>query len=289
MGNLDSPWHSRYIKGANLATSLDFRKYALLSFSHSFCSVSIPFVHTHSFSAEHWCSYIHFQEISKSVPSSYEMKLSLSLLLATSIATLTNAHGYFVSPKARLPGPAFQAACGQQAYYNMVGDINGNIQGLQSITANQPDYNPNTCHLWKCKGMKYADNKANVHRYSPGQVIPMDFEIRAPHDGYANVSIVRTVDNRVIYPNLKKWSQYALTSIPMKESWEKFSVKMPTTLGSQCARPGHCVIQMYWNAPSIDQTYESCIDFTMSGGSAKRGIEGLEMEERAHPRDFNQV
>ena len=91
--------------------------------------------------------------------------------------------------------------------------------------------------------MKYADNKNNVQKYSPGQTVPMNFVIRAPHSGYANVSIVSTRDNKVMYPNLKKWSQYALTSIPMKESWQKFSVKMPTTLGSQCAKPGHCVIQ----------------------------------------------
>ena len=175
-----------------------------------------------------------------------------------------------------------------QAYYNMAGDINGNIQGLEQVTQNQPDYNPEACHLWKCKGMKFADNKDNVQRYTAGQVVPMDFEIRAPHSGYANVSIVRIRDNTIIYANLKKWSQYALTSEPMKESWEKFSVKMPTTLGSQCARPGQCVIQMYWNAPDINQTYESCIDFTLSAVS-QRDVGTLEIGGRSHPRDFNQV
>lgn len=88
------------------------------------------------------------------------MQLIASLFAAASMAALANAHGYFVTPTARQPGPAFQAACGMQAYYQMSGDINGNIQGLTQTTKGQPDYNPAQCHLWKCKGMKYADNTA---------------------------------------------------------------------------------------------------------------------------------
>jgi len=128
--------------------------------------------------------------------------------------------------------------------------------------------------VWKCKGLKYADNTAHVQHYKPGQNVALDFEIVAPHDGYANVSII------------KKWSKYALTSTTIPESEEKFSIKMPTSLGSQCAKPGACATQMFWNAPSIDQTYESCIDFTLSGSSSKREVG---MEERAHARDFNKV
>jgi hypothetical protein len=217
------------------------------------------------------------------------MKLTLTLLTAAGMVAFTNAHGYFVSPKGRQPGSMYEKVCGQQAYYNMVGSINGNIQGLEQVVANQPDYHPTECHLWKCKGLRYADNTANVQHYSSGQTVALNFQIVAPHDGYANVSIVSLKDNKVITPNLKKWSKYALTSVPVPESQEKFSVKIPSTLGSQCASPGECVIQMYWNAPSIDQTYESCIDITISGSSSKREAEGLEMEERAHPRDFNKV
>ena len=238
-----------------------------------------------------------------------KMKVLLSIWLATSAATLANAHGYFTSPKARQPGPAMEAACGQQAFDNMASDINGNIQGLQQVTANQPDYNPNTCknlfimipndtfakytqqclgHLWKCKGMKYADNKANVQQYTAGQTVPLNFDIVAPHDGYANVSIIGLNDDNVL-ATLKSWKQYALTSIPIKPGWEKFSVTMPTSLGSQCAQPGHCAIQMYWNAPSIDQTYESCIDITVGGSTGKRYAESVELESRAHARDFMRV
>ncbi len=141
--------------------------------------------------------------------------------------------------------------------------------------------------MWKCKGLKYADNTAHVQHYKPGQNVALDFEIVAPHDGYANVSIISTAgDGHIIAANLKKWSKYALTSTTIPESEEKFSIKMPTSLGSQCAKPGACATQMFWNAPSIDQTYESCIDFTLSGSSSKREVG---MEERAHARDFNKV
>ncbi|KAK5175745.1 uncharacterized protein LTR77_000884 [Saxophila tyrrhenica] len=213
------------------------------------------------------------------------MKFTLAFLTAASMAALTNAHGYFTSPGARQPGEAYQKSCGMQAYYNMRGSINGNIQGLYQVVAGQDDYNPKTCKLWKCKGLKYADNKANVQHYKPGQTVPLEFEIVAPHNGYANVSIISLQgDGHVIAP-LKKWSQYALNTVPIKESEEKFSVKMPASLGSQCSKPGHCAIQMFWNAESIDQTYESCIDFTLSG-SGKRDVEEI---ERAHPRDFNKM
>lgn len=72
-----------------------------------------------------------------------------SSLLA--LAALANAHGYFESPVGRQPGDAFKAACGDQAYNMMSSDINGNIQGLMQLTANQADYNADECDLWKCK------------------------------------------------------------------------------------------------------------------------------------------
>lgn len=278
----------------------------------SLCEQSTLFT-SKSFATEHWLlafpKFIHSKSPTQD-QTTHDMQLTLSLLTAASMAALANAHGYFTSPGARQPGTAFQKSCGMQAYYNMVGSINGNIQGLEQVVAGQSDYNPATCHLWKCKGkqttnphhlnritnptnsgMKYADNTAHVQHYTPGQTVNLDFQIVAPHSGYANVSIINLAGDSgsVIAPNLKKWSQYALTSAPIPESEEKFSIKMPTSLGSQCSQPGNCAIQMYWNAPSIDQTYESCIDFTLSGSSSKREAEGLEMEERAHARDFNRV
>lgn len=125
--------------------------------------------------------------------------------------------------------------------------------------------------------MKYADNTAQIHAYKPGQKIALNFQIRAPHTGYANVSIIdlATDDGTIIAADLKKWDVYASNAVPLVPSQENFDITMPTSLGSKCAKKGACAIQMHWNAPDINQTYQSCIDFTLSAGSSKR-----------HARDF---
>lgn len=211
------------------------------------------------------------------------MKFSITAI-TLGLAAYANAHGYFVSPAPRQPGPAFAADCGQQALSTWSSDINGNIQGLMQIVSNQPDFNAKRCKVDKCKGMKYADNKGRVQTYKAGQSVPMEFNIAAPHDGHANVSIISLRNNKVIH-QLKSWDEYALTSRPSQPSERNFNVKIPN-LGNKCKKAGQCAIQMYWDAPSIDQTYESCIDFKI-GGSAKRDeVEG-EAEERMHPRDFS--
>ena len=117
----------------------------------------------------------------------------------------------------------------------------------------------------------------------------MTFTIRAPHTGVANVSIVSTANNVLIAKNLIAWDVYASTAVPTVASQQSFSIKMPTNLGSQCAAAGACVIQMYWDAASVDQTYESCIDFSMPAAASKRGLDG-EVEDvvaRPHARDFS--
>ncbi|CAK3911754.1 Hypothetical predicted protein [Lecanosticta acicola] len=205
------------------------------------------------------------------------MKLTIPSSLLT-LAVLANAHGYFESPIGRQPGDAFKAACGQQAYDMMQADINGNIQGLEQLTANQADYKASECELWKCKGMKYTDNTAQVQTYKAGEKVPLYFNIRAPHDGYANVSIIDTTSNAILAANLSAWDRYALTEVPIKTTWTNFTVTMPTDLGSKCASAGTCAIQMHWNAQSINQTYQSCIDFTMAGSSKGR--------RKRHAREF---
>ena len=213
------------------------------------------------------------------------MKTTFTIIATAGMAALANAHGYFTSPAARQPGNAFKDACGQQAYYNMDGNINGNIQGLEQVTQGQPDYHPAECELWKCKGMKYQDNTANVHHYTAGQSVPLHFNIQAPHTGTANVSIIDLATNTVIGKELKTWSVYASNSVPIVASQESFDITIPSNLGNKCATAGKCAIQMHWNAESINQTYQSCIDMTVSG-SGKRSAEVFEVTERNHARDF---
>ena len=196
-----------------------------------------------------------------------------TLVAAGGMIASVNAHGFVTSPPARMPGDAMQEACGMQVYYNQMGDNYGNVQGELQVAATQNDYKEDPCNIWMCKGFKFADNKDNVQSYSAGETVPITVDIRAPHTGYANVSIVKTSTNTMISDILKSWDVYASTSSPIPDGNENFEITMPD-VGGECATAGDCVIQWYWNAPDIDQTYESCIDFTMSGSGSGSGAGG---------------
>jgi len=209
------------------------------------------------------------------------MKFSITAL-TLAMAAYANAHGYFKSPPARLPGPGFKAECGDNAWYAMKGDINGNIQGMQNqIPAEK--FAEGRCKIDKCKGMKWMDNKDRVQTYRQGQVVPMEFDITAPHSGYANVSIINLEFNTVM-ATLKTWDKYALTENSDFTGMEKFSVTIPDLKG-KCVIAGRCAIQMFWHAPkNVDQTYESCIDFKLAGNGKRDAV-----EERMHTRDFHYI
>ncbi|KAI6837803.1 hypothetical protein KC332_g6303 [Hortaea werneckii] len=197
------------------------------------------------------------------------MKFTTSTLAAAGgMIASANAHGFITSPQARMPGDAMQSACGTQVYYNQMGDNYGNVQGELQVASSQDDYKADPCNIWMCKGFKFEDNKDNAQSYTPGQNVDFTVDIRAPHTGYANVSIVKTSSNTMISDMLKKWDVYASTSTPVPDADKEFSITMPSDLGDECATAGDCVIQWYWNAPDIDQTYEACVDFTMSGSGS---------------------
>ncbi|KAF2233882.1 hypothetical protein EV356DRAFT_503130 [Viridothelium virens] len=194
------------------------------------------------------------------------MKQTSTVLSVAGLVSMVSAHGFITSPQARMPGTAMQAACGQQVYNNQAADNYGNIQGELQVAASQSDYNAASCDITLCKGYKYADNTKNVFSYTAGQVIPIKFDVRAPHTGVANVSIVNTKTNTVIGSPLKSWATFASNSAPIPAEDTSFSITMPD-VSSECGTAGACVIQHWWNAASIDQTYESCLDFTMGSGS----------------------
>ncbi len=141
----------------------------------------------------------------------------------------------------------------------------GNIQGELQIAAGQSDFDAAACDVWLCKGYQFADNAGGVQTFAPGQVVPMEIEIRAPHTGTANVSVVRTSTNAVLGGGpLVSFDDYASTAHSIPAGQTSFDVTIPADLGGECAAPGDCVLQWYWDARSIDQTYESCVDFVVS-------------------------
>ncbi|KAF2845487.1 hypothetical protein T440DRAFT_265548 [Plenodomus tracheiphilus IPT5] len=187
---------------------------------------------------------------------------SAAIALAGFISSVA-AHGFIESPTPRMPGEGLRAACGDQVFNQQSSDHYGNVQGaLQNLQGDHPD-----CKMWQCKGVPFSD-AGEIFSYTAGQVIPMKVEIRAPHDGVANVSIVKVSSDTVIGSPLISWDEYALTSSPMSAhpDWTSFDITMPD-VSSECANAGDCVIQWFWDAPKISQTYEACIDFKMGGGS----------------------
>ncbi|KAJ5247387.1 chitin binding protein [Penicillium chermesinum] len=199
------------------------------------------------------------------------MQQYIAFAALAGLLPLVHGHGFVTNPTPRLPGSAMEAACGQQAYNNQEADRYGNVQGMLQVASSQSDYNAAECDIWLCKGYKYADNKKNVYSYSAGQTVDFTVDIRAPHTGVANVSVVDTASNTVIGDPLVYWPVYASVATTLPANDTKFSVTIPDDLGDKCTTGGACVLQWYWYAQSIDQTYESCVDFTVGGSDSGSG------------------
>ncbi|KAL1734440.1 hypothetical protein EV714DRAFT_281183 [Schizophyllum commune] len=192
-----------------------------------------------------------------------------SVLLA--LAARVVAHGKLTSPAPRSDtvGEAFGAACGQQMLSQVTSDPYGNFQGEMQVAGS--DFDATKCNVGLCKGYQFADNQANVQTYTLGQTIPMVVEIRAPHTGNANVSIVDTTSNTVIGDALISWDVYASTATGVTADQTNFDITIPEDLGGKCTTAGDCVIQWFWDAPEIDQTYEDCVDFVVGGSGSGSG------------------
>lgn len=184
-----------------------------------------------------------------------------------SLLPLVAAHGFLSSPPGRRPGDAYRATCGDQPFYQQSSDINGNIQGIQQVVGNGATED---CNLWLCKGFLLEDNPDQVQSYALGQTIDIAVNIAAPHTGYANVSVVKTSTNTMIGNPLIEFSNYA-SNAGMAANNTAFSVTLPESLGGDCTAPGDCVLQWFWDAPDIDQTYEACADFVVAGDGSGSG------------------
>ncbi|KAF5598684.1 hypothetical protein FPCIR_2746 [Fusarium pseudocircinatum] len=189
------------------------------------------------------------------------MKNAAALL---TLLPLVAAHGFVKSPAPRKPGNAFKAACGEQPFYQQSADINGNVQGIKQVVGS--NFDAKECNLWLCKGFQFDDNKDNVQSYKLGEKIDFDVNIAAPHTGYANVSVVKTSTDKMIGEPLIEFENYA-SNAGLNPNNTAFSVTLPESLGGECTKAGDCVLQWFWDAPDINQTYESCVDFVVGAGS----------------------
>ncbi|PMD58383.1 uncharacterized protein K444DRAFT_503173, partial [Hyaloscypha bicolor E] len=126
-----------------------------------------------------------------------------------------------------------------------------------------PTYKAADFNLWLCRGMQFADNKANVQTYTAGQTVHFDVKIMVRHTGTANMSIVDMKSNKIV-KQLLYWDQYAdekQKTLPANNT--AFDVTIPSDLKGACATAGDCVRQLWWYGVGVKQTYESCVHFTV--------------------------
>ncbi|KAI8293149.1 hypothetical protein K4K59_005906 [Colletotrichum sp. SAR11_240] len=186
------------------------------------------------------------------------------IVTVLSFVAAVSAHGKVTSPTPRVAGDAFKEACGTTMWNTEQSDPYGNIQGLAQQAGSSLD--ASKCELALCKGYKFADN-TNIQSYSPGETVDFKVEIRAPHTGVANVSVVDTTSNSVIGEPLISFTNYASTKTGIAANNTAFSVTLPDSLPSNCGTAGNCVLQWWWDSAEAGQTYMSCVDFTSGSGS----------------------
>ncbi|KAJ3048201.1 hypothetical protein HK097_010786 [Rhizophlyctis rosea] len=172
-----------------------------------------------------------------------------------------------------VPGTGMDGPCGSTWRSIQQNDIDGPGQ-LAFASINQyANYNAQACHVFLCKGYQFSDSSGSAQRYSAGQTVPCRYTIRAPHPGYANVSIVDTAKNRLIGFPLHSWPSNFATHGNTADQLS-FSITIPN-LNGRCTQPGECVIQHHWLSDLADQTYQSCVDFTVgesSGGGRNPSV-----------------
>ncbi|KAH6654806.1 hypothetical protein BKA67DRAFT_518183 [Truncatella angustata] len=192
-----------------------------------------------------------------------------NIMSILAFANTVAAHGYVSSPPARQVGNASVAACGQSVVNNIKADNTSHVEGLPELAANDNGYNSTLCNLWQCRGIQYADNLANVQKYTPGQVVNLKVKLTIPHTGNANVSVVDTRTNKILGKPLISWAEgYADEKAFYGGTTPKgqidFNVTIPSDLGNACTDGGSCILQWWWYGTGARQSYESCVDFTVT-------------------------
>ncbi|KDQ07671.1 hypothetical protein BOTBODRAFT_192293 [Botryobasidium botryosum FD-172 SS1] len=176
--------------------------------------------------------------------------------LVFAMVQIVAGHGLVTSPAPRGPGPLMKAACGQGIYNTLSSDPYGNVQG--ALQNRGTDYNASECKMNLCKGSQ-LESGGPVQNWSAGTNVSVKVDIKAPHTGVANVNIVNYQTGAKL-ATLMSWSDYASNSHTIPANQTSFSVTIPPV--SNCTVPGTCVMQWWWDAHSINQTYISCVDFT---------------------------
>ncbi|KAL3427751.1 chitin binding protein [Phlyctema vagabunda] len=258
------PWSQR---SGLFSTSL------FILFSQTAVVRNTTLFNSHSFllhRAGHTFLFLFFKDLSSSSRTAFDIMLYSSSILCLAVsAKVVFGHGLITSPPVRAVGAGMTSACGETLSSQIEADPTSHVEGLPEAAALIPDFDATACNVFLCKGLQFSDNAANVQAFTPGQVVNMLATIPIPHEGPMNVSIIDTKTNTAIGDPLITFDSYAdesLASLPANNT--DFDVTIPTTLGDACTVAGDCVLQWFWFGTGAQQTYESCVDFTVADGAS---------------------
>lgn len=169
-----------------------------------------------------------------------------------------SAHGYVESPPTRHPGPASLAACGAAVTEDITRDNTSHVEGLPELAAADPGYaGSGACNLWLCRGLQFDDNQGGSQAWRAGQEVNFRVKLTIPHDGSANVSVVRAADDAVLGEPLVVWPEgyanetlYYARELPLNNT--DFNVTLPD-VSAECGVPGACV------SPSPLHSFPCCL------------------------------
>lgn len=139
------------------------------------------------------------------------------------------AEGRIASPPCRERGANTDASCGPRTK----GD--GSVQAFIASAIYSPSCNP-----WLCNGYQ-LESEELVQQYAPGQIVPVKYDITRQRIGTANMSVVSTQNNKILFDQLIYFNHFG--RLEKAATGVEFIVTLPQFQGTDCQRAGECVLQ----------------------------------------------
>ncbi|KAJ0398261.1 hypothetical protein P43SY_003162 [Pythium insidiosum] len=194
-------------------------------------------------------------------------KLSTTLFLAAAALSTVHGHGQMTKPEPRPVTERYRRDC----YVGLKGAGDSElqwapVQNLLERKQNQP-YAPTFDVENGCRGMIYEEGMP-VTELTAGQEFTVEYYIQAPHPGYLELAIVKPKKDesgKIIYERagvIKRIENFAQNS-----NDKSTTATIPSSI-SGCDRKGDCALQFYWHSDLAKQTYPTCADIIIKGGSS---------------------
>lgn len=194
-----------------------------------------------------------------------------SVLVAAVMTAQVSGHGQMLTPDYRPVTTWYRENSG--ALTN-AGDSELEWAPIENLAGRSQSDFPEGA-TWKlyngCRGMKYESSN-NVTTLVAGEEFTVTYYIQAPHPGYMNLSVVKPETDSTGTITYVKDTTIANYD-DFAESGGTFSLTatMPSTV-TGCDDAGDCALQFYWHSDVANQTYPTCADIIVTGGSGSASV-----------------